>query len=203
MDQEPGLDVTAAIAKFLLGRFGTAAIYAVGAAALALITAVGALAFENRGLDRDLALAGTRIAELQRDIERKNVEIETANSRALATAADLTARSAADVAAIDSKYRETLDAKSRLERDLSALRAGTLQLRRDLAASACAVAAGGAEAGTGAGLGDGARAGDLWRARAEEELRDADHADQVVRKLTACQAIVRSDREVLNRANGG
>lgn len=73
------------------------------------------------------------------------------------------------------------------------LRDGTLRLRTRLAAAA-ATGNLAAQAGASAGSGDGPEATGLRVEDAEFLVRESERADDVVRQLTACQAVIVSDR---------
>lgn len=100
------------------------------------------------------------------------------------------------LADISAHYQEQLThAEDRRRRDIDALRAGTLRLRDP---NAPAVPACGSETGPtppAPGGRDGAQGGELSGQAAEFLYRLASEADDLARQLTACQQVIRQDRE--------
>lgn len=140
------------------------------------------------------------IAELTVAHDRTLQEINTVNQNLAATMVDQARtreqRNVEAMAALDLKHTEELNnAKRETDIALAAVRAGELRLRnRFTCSSGSAAADRTTEAGTGTGLGDDTRQAGLQITDAEFLVRFADEADAVVRQLTACQAIVVSDR---------
>jgi len=126
----------------------------------------------------ELAQANAQIQKLEEDartVERQHVE---------------------DLAEISANYQQELqDANDQKDRALADLRSGALQLRDPDAAAGQGTAVCPSTA-TAAGTGgrDGAAQGHLSAAASEFLLGLASDADQVAQQLTACQAIIASDR---------
>lgn len=98
---------------------------------------------------------------------------------------------AANAAALATLQQENKDAQRRLNNDIAALRTGNLKLRESLRAPRCGVS----EAPAGAGGSDDPGVAYVSREGQEFFLRLGADADRVVRKLTACQAILSAERE--------
>lgn len=96
------------------------------------------------------------------------------------------------LAAIDAKYQEN-ERNAQLETDRlrAQLRAGAVRLSVPVVAGSCSLSA----TGAGAGSGDGAERADIQPAAADDLVALAADADAVVRQLSACQAVVRADRD--------
>lgn len=128
--------------------------------------------------NKELRLANAKITELNNRERTKERE------------------SAERLAAVSDNYqRELKNAKDQRERDVSAARAGTLKLQFNPAS----VSPGGSEAGStaaSAGRCDGAATSELPREITANLFALADDADEVVKQLSACQAVVRSDRKL-------
>ena len=101
------------------------------------------------------------------------------------------------LATVSSDYERKLsDANKQRAADAVALRAGTLRLRDPSAAGTHACGGLGIEVGAGAGRRDGGAPGELSATASEFLLELASDADDVVRQLAACQAVVVKDREL-------
>jgi prophage endopeptidase len=136
-----------------------------------------------------------RVAWQAREIEQNNrfaaatkkaEEDRRADEQAHAAAVDVIARSHA---------QEIEDARKQKDRDVAAARAGTVGLRFNASRDP----AGGCKPSgpaAGAGNGDGGATTELPREIAADLFALADDADEVVRQLSACQAVVRADRVV-------
>jgi len=102
-----------------------------------------------------------------------------------------------DMATLDKQFTERLkheiDSK---DRTIADLRAGTVQLRKRFSCDDRTAQGGTGAPGTSTSLGDAGTPGGLQTEDAEFLLREAGRADEVVAQLSACQAIVRKDREV-------
>lgn len=131
--------------------------------------------------------------------EERNAQLVEANATIVRLQNERAARErqhALDVAAIDlagqQKMTEVTRAKDRFVADVVAGRIRLLDPGR----SPCAPRGGdpGRTALAGAGMGDGAGGGELSAEAGRFLLEEAAHADQVVVKLQACQAIVAADR---------
>lgn len=131
--------------------------------------------------------------------KRENTELVTANAaikRLEEEARDTERRHAEDLNEISTGYqKELVNAKAQKDRDVAAARAGALSLRIP---SPCKGADGGqaGTATTGAGGRDAAAGTELPREVTAGLFELADDADEVVRQLTACQAVVSADRIV-------
>jgi hypothetical protein len=128
---------------------------------------------------------------------RDNEQLRLANERivTLQDAARATERlHATRLATVSTTYQKELqNAKAQRERDVAAARAGAIRLQY----TPDSERPGGSEAGavtTGTGRCDGSARGELPRETTADLLALVDDADEVVRQLTACQAVVRSDR---------
>ncbi len=107
---------------------------------------------------------------------------------------DLEAKHRQDMADLDAAHFKKRETEIASTNNLVAdLRAGTVRLRKSLAAAETRALTAGATGNT-TGLGDAARGTGLQQADAEFLLREAGRADQVVIQLGACQAIVEADR---------
>jgi prophage endopeptidase len=155
----------------------------------------------NFGANHERREADLEIAALNDAHTKTLTELDRTNRTALQAATDearaIEQRYVASMAALDLKYtQEITDAKTQAERDIAAVRAGELRLRNRFtcAADPAAPGSGAAAVAAGAGGGDGTRQAGLQVEDAEFLVRLADAADAVVRQLTACQAIVATDR---------
>lgn len=141
---------------------------------------------------------GTRL-EKARWLERENVEIVAANKKIqeLETAARAAeTQHATAVATIATTLEgERNAARAETERLRAAARAGTVRLR-DPGARQDACPSGAAETGPAPGKRDGPATAELSGAAADFLLGLTGEADEVVRQLTACQALVLEDRKV-------
>lgn len=101
-----------------------------------------------------------------------------------------------EMAAIAAQHeQEKQHALAEKDAVIAGLRDGTYRLRTRLAAAG-ATADLAAQVGAAAGIGDGAAQTGLRIEDAEFLLSEASRADDVVRQLTACQAVIVSDRGV-------
>jgi prophage endopeptidase len=164
------------------------------AAALVAALAGAYLYVDHRAFKRGADAAEARWqAREATELARVNVEIERLNREARAAE-----RAHADnLAEIASKYEKDLqNAKSTRDAALAAVRAGKLVLRDPGAAPCQGAGAGGpGEAPAGAGRRDGGAGSQLSAAFTQFLVDFASEADAVVRQLTACQAVVSSDRQ--------
>jgi len=145
----------------------------------------------KRGVDASTLVWQEREAH---ELAAANLEIDRLN-RAARAAEQL---QAARVAGIAAQYEKDLQNANRTrDAALAAARAGSLVLR-DPGAAPCKDAGGGpgGQAPAAAGGRDGAPGGGLSGQAAEFLLGEAARADEVVRQLTACQAVLLSDRQV-------
>lgn len=103
-------------------------------------------------------------------------------------------RHAEDLNVISTGYqKELVNAKAQKDRDVAAARAGTLGLRFRAEGGTCPGGTGQATASSGGR--DGPATAELPSEIAAGLFALADDADEVVLQLTACQAVIRSDRE--------
>lgn len=93
--------------------------------------------------------------------------------------------------AVETQRQGDLYALQNRDRVIAGLRSGTVRLREHFT---CPAVAGVPQTPAGAGASDGTEAGGLSREDAEFLVREAGRADDVVRQLTACQAILKSER---------
>ena len=165
---------------------------------LAAAAALGALWWLYATIDGRGHARG--VAETEKDYaKRDNEALRTAiatRDRLQREKDALEAKNAQLVTAASANYQKGLtDGKAELDAALARARGG--QRLRDAGARCPAVgdrdATGAARAG--AGGRDGPQGADLSDAAAEFLLRLAGEADDVVRQLAACQAVVRADRE--------
>lgn len=161
---------------------------AVGLAWLASLVGVGI--WQNRA-----GATGERVAWQAREAknlqsyndELRKQELE-ARGKELATAERQ--------AAIDATYQENLRvSNNERDRALADLAAGRIRLR-NLAAALQARERGASEAAPGAGEHHGAEGAGLSDETSRYLVGEAARADAVVEQLTACQALVKSDRSV-------
>lgn len=125
--------------------------------------------------------------------------ISQANSKAVADAVTKARAEeqdkAAHMAALDFKHfqglQDEIDSKNRTIADLHA---GTVRVRDNFACPAATAKGAAAATGTSTRVGDAAGAGGLQAAHVEFLLREAGRADEAVKQLEACQAIVKQDR---------
>lgn len=144
-------------------------------------------------------IADADIAELQLEHRTRIADIDVAHRAQLQAMTDA-ARDAErfrviEMATIDAQHTEELtNAKRETDAALAAVRSGELRLRNRFTCDAAAgdgVPATGASAGVDrAGEGSG-----LQREDAEFLVRLAAEADDVVRQLRACQAVIAADRQ--------
>mgnify|MGYP001613099461 FL=1 len=140
--------------------------------------------------------------------------IERRDNEALAKALARVKQLADEIRGLEQGHAETLagvskrhlkekaDAKRRSERDLAAARSGALKLRDPARAVACPPASSGSQGaapGAAAGGRDGEAGSELSGAAAEFLLGLANEADDAVRQLAACQAVIKADRAISNR----
>jgi hypothetical protein len=130
--------------------------------------------------------------------ERENTELVAANAKILKLEETKRAEEhlrAQAVAAISTKYeQEKSDAAKQNARDIADARSGALRLR----INAICEGAPGSDAGqtpTAPGQRDAAAGTELPSEITADLFALADDADEVVKQLTACQEIVRSDRK--------
>lgn len=137
------------------------------------------------------------ISRYEAGVDATNAEWQARFDRANADA-DRKAREAeqAHVAEIDRIAKNLIEERNRgfEERDktISDLRAGTRRVRDRFKCPAGQPTAG---SGTPAAGGHGGAQAGLSDNDAEFLVREASRADEVVRQLTACQAVIRSDRD--------
>lgn len=94
--------------------------------------------------------------------------------------------------------KEMTDAQAAYDHDVAALRSGALRVRP--AASCPAAGKPGVPApAAGPGVGDGSQASGLSDANAQFLLRLGQRADDVVRQLAECQAVVAADRATVGQ----
>jgi len=99
-----------------------------------------------------------------------------------------------EMAAISAQHeQEKLHALAEKDAVIAGLRDGTYRLRTRLAAAA-ATSGLAAQVGASASGGDGAAQNGLRIEDAGFFVRESERADDVVRQLTACQAVIQSDR---------
>lgn len=139
---------------------------------------------ESRYKTRDnaaLAAANKRIQELETKVRAQEQQHVDALAR------------------IGKTHQEELDReKAKRARAVADARAGALKLR-DPGARPCAAPGGGGEAGearTAAGSGDAQAGAELSRPFTEFLIDLAGEADEVVRQLGACQAVIEADRRI-------
>lgn len=99
-----------------------------------------------------------------------------------------------ELAALSTQFhREQRDAQARTDRTLSELRSGNLRLRDRLAAASCPGVPGTAD---GSGGSDAAGGAGLRPEDADFLIRESDRADDVARRLTLCQAAIRTYQQL-------
>jgi prophage endopeptidase len=129
--------------------------------------------------------------------KRDNDSLTTANAKILKleqAARDAERRHAEDLEVISAGYqKELVNAKAQRDRDVSAARSGALSLRFHAEGSG-ACAGGTGQTAAGAAGRDGPATAELPREVAAGLFAIADDADEVVRQLSACQAVIRADR---------
>lgn len=142
---------------------------------------------------------GTSVGEAKTDVkwQRRELDINAesektlakANARALAAEQ----KSAGDMAAISKAYQEKLLEKDHeKDRAIASARASGLFIRTKRANCGNAVpAAGAASSGR-----DGETRSELSDEASEYFIAEANRADKIVDQLTACQSIVKADRQV-------
>lgn len=151
--------------------------------------------FEDRGYQRGVNEAAATYAQRDNDALRA----ATAQIQALQSAVRAAERQAAEkIAQIDKKRQQEIqNAKLQANRDIVAVRAGTLILRDPGQAAECAApgdTGAGATVAAAAGERDGATPRELSRAAAEFLLSLAGEADDVTRQLANAQAVIVQDR---------
>lgn len=100
-----------------------------------------------------------------------------------------------DMAALDAKYtKELTHERAEADRIIADLRTDVVRVRDEFTCAYGAAQGGAGKAGTSTSLGDGRKAGGLQKPHVEFLLSEAGRADEVVKQLQACQAIVRQDR---------
>jgi len=157
-------------------------------AAIAGLVALGAAGYEGYQLGGD----HVRAEYAARDIKQAKEAAALAQATQEKYRAQEQAHSQA-VAAIANDYQGRLtDAQAKTAIALNAIRSGSVRLR-DPGAKACGDPAPGTPAAPGRGNGD--TAGGLSDQLATFLVSEAARADQVVLQLTACQAVIISDRK--------
>ncbi|MBF3800036.1 lysis protein [Burkholderia pseudomallei] len=142
------------------------------------------------------------VAFIAENDDRQQKARRAAQERADAAAAFATTTSNLLVTQISTDYERKLnDAKSQADRDIAAARAGALRLR-DRAAT-CGNQPSESATGPGAGVSADTGGAELSLPATEFLLSEAGRADEIVLRLNACEAVVRSDRDVLARLNVG
>lgn len=142
----------------------------------------------------------TKTVSFNAGVDVTNAEWQARFDRANAEA-DRKAREAeqAHVNEVDRIAQNLIEERNRgfQERDqvIADLRAGALRLRPRFQCPARQQAA---PAGTAAAGSDGGAQAGLSGADAEFLVREASRADEVARQLTACQAVIRADRALVN-----
>lgn len=142
-------------------------------------------------------------AERSKWLERENAELVAANSK-IKTLEDKYRQQEQDaataIAVISSQYEKELHrVKTDKDRTIAGLRDGSVRLRIPVAS---AFNTSGGEAGataSGSGARDGGARAELSGAAAEFLVGLASEADEVVKQLGACQAVVNADREAGER----
>jgi prophage endopeptidase len=171
---------------------------ALGAVLLIVLIVAGFMWYV--GSERRAAFAAGEVAERGRWQAKESKELSAANAEILRLtklAQDLEAKRAAALAKASADYQKGLaDGKRELDAAVAAARSGALVLR-DPGRTTGACPPGGAAAATepGAGGRDGAKGGELSREASAFLLELTGEADAVAKQLTACQAVVRADRE--------
>jgi hypothetical protein len=136
------------------------------------------------------------VAHRQHEADRRTVAVEAAS--AASAAAQETARSAADVAALETRFREEQhEARKTMDALRTDVRSGAVRLR--VAVAGCTAAAGGGDvSGTGPAPGgtDGAGTAGLDAAAAGDLLGIAGDGDAAIRKLAALQDYAREAQRV-------
>jgi hypothetical protein len=134
--------------------------------------------------------------------DKQQQALTAAQTKAVAVAAFATTTSDLEVTRISTEYERKLsDAQNQHDLDLRSLRSGALRLR-DTGATCGGQPAEGA-AGPSSSVPAGATGAELSVPASEFLLGEADRADTTVQQLNACAAVVRSDREVLDKLNAG
>jgi hypothetical protein len=188
------------------GVIATGWLYLAGAIALLLAIAFAVKAWdgfitgvEKRGYDRGVS---ETTASFEKRDNAQLVKVIVEKDRAVARAAEIEgAKRKADLAAV-ARYKQGVeDGKLETERNIAAVRDGSLGLRdpgaRAGAARDCQAGAG--KAPGPAARSDGAAGGEFLSAAAGVFLlEEASRADEVVKQLTAAQAIILSDRTLCN-----
>jgi hypothetical protein len=106
-------------------------------------------------------------------------------------------KAALDMAAIDQRHQEDIEHEKQIAAGtLASYRAGTLRLRNEFQAHIIADT-GVPSVAASAGQRDAAGSGGLQPAHVEFFVSEAERANQVVKQLAACQAVVRADRSVV------
>jgi len=156
----------------------------------AIIGAIYAYGDEQFGLGQK--------AERAEWLSRENTELTEANALIVAleeAAREKERQHALAMAAVSAQYQEDLrDEKATRDRVVADLRSGAQRLRIELARRETAGGSGTAEGSASAGRCDGETHAELSVAASEFLVGLASEADEVVRQLTACQAVVTADR---------
>ncbi len=173
--------------------------------ALIVLAIAGAVygAIVSYGNDR---YAAGKDAEKADWIKRENTELITANaeiSRLTTKARQTEQDHATAIAKASGTYQEALNhEKTAHARTVADLRAGVLKLRIDLARRESTGGSTTAQTGAGPGGCDGETRGELSQQAGEFLVGLASEADEVVRQLTACQAVVDADRKINTTTEG-
>ena len=153
----------------------------------------------QEGYDRGRQEIEAKYAKRDNDQLRiANAEIQRLQNAARAAELEGTKRLAAIAT---QREKERQNAKVQHERDLAAVRAGTLVLRDPGQIAACAPVGDsgpGPEAGATAAQRDGTQAGGLSREATEFLFGEANRADDVVAQLASAQAVIVQDRITCN-----
>ena len=161
----------------------TAALYRYAAGALAVLALLAGVWWHGHS-------RGAAGVQAEWDADRAQLNTKLLAQERSARAAEQ--QHAQTLATIDAKYQEN-ERNAQLETDRlrAQLRAGTVRLSVPVVAGSCSLSA----AGSGAGSSDGAARADIQPAAADDLVALAADADAVVRQLSACQAVVRADRD--------
>lgn len=142
------------------------------------------------------------LAERSTWLQRDNSQLQEANARIATlqqTARDKEHAHGQEMAAIGTKHQEDLDhVRTEKNRVIDGLRARNLRLRIPVISTASAACSGvdtSGEAGASAGQRDGEETAELSGAAAEFLVELTSEADDVAWQLSACQAVVETDRQ--------
>ena len=131
-------------------------------------------------------------------VKRENDELRVANARIKTLEDEARAKElehgAAMVAASTQYQKDLIHEKSTKDSVIADLRSGVRRLRIELASPHATGGSDVSQVGAGAGRCDGPAVGELSGPAAEFLVGLASEADEVVRQLTACQAVVTADR---------